>query len=287
MRALVLNSDTRRLARALLPSYQRMKYTQIKRGEGLEFDQIREYQEGDDIRTIDWACTARSQKVLVRQYLEVKKRTVLIVLDVSLSGIYSSCSTSRFTFMVQLAGALALCAAYAHDSVGLMLFSSDITIMIPPRCSMATAYTILATLAAQVPQGSTCVRKPLEYLAAYTSPALVFFISDFIDDEDSTSMVPLIAAAARHAIVGIRYIDQFEHKLPSFGFIELEDIEQGTHAFIDLRKNTQLLQQKSLSLFHMNRAHWFKKARGELLELPCTPAHVSLLQKFFLAILRK
>ena len=159
-------------------------YTTAQKGSGFEFDQIREYQEGDDVRFIDWQSSARMNKLLVRQYLEERNRTINLLVDVSASTMFGSTSSLKSEVIAQLSGMLALVAEYGKDSVGLCMYSDDVDTYIPAARGRQHTQTILKTIFEATATKETSLKKGLEFLIKQKQKkGIVFIISDFLDED--------------------------------------------------------------------------------------------------------
>src|SRR5258707_662959 len=154
------------------------------KGTGFEFDQIREYNFGDDIRFIDWKASARNNKLLVKQYIEERSRTIFLAVDISHSSIFGSGLHNKHSRIVELASVLALVAQHGKDHVGLLMFSDTIASYIPPGNSLHHVHRIMETMLSFKPkQSKTDISKALQHLLSIKkSDAIVFLISDFIDE---------------------------------------------------------------------------------------------------------
>src|SRR5579872_4207588 len=154
------------------------------KGAGFEFDQIREYSFGDDIRFIDWKASARNDKLLVKQYIEERSRTIFLVVDVSRSSIFGSGLHNKQSRITELASVLALVAQHGKDRVGLLLFSDKVEAYIPPASSLHHIHHIMEQMLLFTSQRSeTNISCALERLLSLKkSDAIVFLISDFIDE---------------------------------------------------------------------------------------------------------
>jgi len=204
------------------------------KGTGFEFDQIHDYSFGDDIRFIDWKASARNNKLLVKQYIEERSRTVFLVVDVSQSSIFGSGTSNKYNRIVELASVLALVAQHGKDHVGLLLFSDKIETYIPPGSSLHHIHRIMETMLTFTPRKSkTDISKALQHLLSIKkSDAIVFLISDFIDDSLDTY---LTQAARRYDVIAVRCLDGNEKSMPVVGFITVEDMETGELVELDLR----------------------------------------------------
>ena len=194
------------------------------KGSGFEFHQLRDYEQGDDIRFIDWKSSARSNKMLVRQYLEDRNRMVYVAVDVSGSTEYGIGTVLKSDLMKQLAAIFAFVSLHRNDSVGLILFSEEVEKIIPPRSSRAHVFSLVETLYSYTPkQHTTRLDAPLEYLARLRGQkALVCLISDFMNPFDG-ALLSLIGR--HHDVMAMRCLDEREIHFPSVGTLVMEDRE--------------------------------------------------------------
>jgi uncharacterized protein (DUF58 family) len=208
------------------------EYRSAFRGRGIEFEEVREYQPGDDIRNIDWNVTARAGRPFVKQYVEEREMTVMILLDLSPS---LACPTPRGTksrVAAEIAALLAYAATRSNDRVGLMTFSDRIERYIPPAKGGRHAQRLVAELQRQAPSGQgTDLAGALNYLErVQRRGAILFLISDFLSDDFS---LPLAAAARRHDVVAISVTDPLDDELPGVGLLQVADAESGMRRLID------------------------------------------------------
>jgi uncharacterized protein (DUF58 family) len=216
------------------------------KGAGFDFDQIREYQMGDDIRFIDWASSARTDKILIRQYMQERDRTIIIALDISASGLFSSGNELRKDVMAQVACVLALVSDYGKDAVGLVLFSEEIEYVIPPSRGLQHVYALMEKVFEYKPiKKTTALKSIFDYVTKLTCrDALVVVISDFIDKHSFEKQ--LRVAAIRHDLILMRCLDKREEQLVPCGFVTVEDPENGVSGILDMRVSSA----KKLS-FHL------------------------------------
>ncbi len=209
------------------------EYHSVFRGRGMEFDEVREYQPGDEVRTIDWNVTARNGAPFVKRYREERELTVLFVVDVSASGVFGSKDRSKLELAVEVAALLMFSALKNNDKVGLILFAGDVLRYLPPRKGKASVLRLLRELVAARPvAGETRVDAALEFLTrVQRRKAVVFLVSDFLGDGWER---PLRIARARHDVVAITVDDPRERALPDVGFVTLEDAETGERVEVDL-----------------------------------------------------
>ncbi len=199
------------------------------KGQGIEFNDFREYQPGDDVRFIDWNVTARMNEAFIRQYVEEREMTVLLLVDVSSSGDYGSGEDSKRERAAEIAAVFAFSAQSNNDKVALAMFTDEVEFYLPARKGAAQALRIVREILNYQPRHSLTALEPALQLAVQRIPhrALVFVISDFITPRDQTASWEraLRACAAKHDVVAVHLMDPREFKLPAAGNICLEDPE--------------------------------------------------------------
>jgi uncharacterized protein (DUF58 family) len=259
---------TRRMLNGLLIGDSRSKI----KGTGFEFDQLREYNNGDDIRFVDWKSSARNNKLLVKQYIEDRSRTVVIAVDISYSTIYGSADCSKHMRIAQAASVLALAGHYNKDHVGLLLFSEGVNEYIAPGSSLTHVHRIIHRLLSVEPQRKkTDISQALKYLLSIQKrSAIVFLISDFIDNNLS-SYLPL--AAKKFDLIAVRCLDANEKKLPYVGFITVQDLETGESVELDTRSHSAYGIERFLTVRLDNQNNLFKKYGIDLCLLSLDQAH--------------
>lgn len=220
------------------------------KGVGFEFDQIRDYLVGDDLRFVDWHASARSQTLLVKQYIEERSRIVMLVIDVSRSMLFGVHGEGKYARVAWIASLLSLITMYGSDRVGCILYTDTIEHFIPPAKGHAHVYEIMRILFEYKPTKtktniSVALKKLLELRQ---KKAVVFLISDFIDD--SLKMY-LGHVAKRHDIIAIRCLDMYECELPAIGYITVQDQEDGSCGVIDARtKGASIIKDILLQRMH-------------------------------------
>lgn len=265
---------TRRLLKSSLVG----NYTVAQKGFGLEFDQIREYQPGDDVRFIDWKSTARSNRVLVKQYYQERSRVIWLAVDVSKSVQFSSSSSTKHDSIAQIASVLSIVADSGKDMVGLILFSDNIEYCLPPQRGRVHLHEIMKQVFAFEPQeGKTNIEKVFKYLMQRRSnEAIVFLISDFID-EGYEKIIPFFTPW--FDLIAIRCLDDIERRFPIVGGLCIQDIETGEMSELD--SNTQM-QLGDFVAFHIeNQNRLFKKFRIDYLDINPRQPFVGDLIRFF------
>jgi len=202
------------------------EYHSAFKGRGMSFAETREYQYGDDVRSIDWNVTARSGKPHIKVFEEERELTAMLVVDVSPSTAFGTTHREKAALAAELCGVLAFSAVKNNDKTGLILFSDRIERFVPPRTGRKHAMRILRELLYHPSAGEgTDIGGALEYLAkVIRRRAVVFLVSDF---QGSGFERPLAIAARRHDLVAVRTSDPKEHSLPPMGLVEFEDPETG------------------------------------------------------------
>jgi uncharacterized protein (DUF58 family) len=251
-----------------------------QKGIGFEFDQLREYQPGDDVRFIDWRGSARSNSLLVKQYIEERSRTVLIAVDVSGSSFFSSDELLRNELFAQIASMLALVAHYGKDRAGLILFSDAVECFIPPAQGLLHARNIMQTLFTHKPSGrQTNINAALQrILKVRRKDSIVFLLSDFISTRFEQQ---LRSVALLNELIAVRYLDINEKRLPSVGFITIEDIETDSAYLVDMRSAGAATLNQFLTERLDSQNKLFRKYGIDVLDVAGNKQFMSDIVKFF------
>jgi uncharacterized protein (DUF58 family) len=271
--------------RRLLNGMQAGDYITALKGSGLEFDQIREYQVGDDVRFIDWNSSVRMNKMLVRQYLEERNRTVLLLVDTAPSTKFGSTETLKSELIANVASVLALVADYSKDAVGLIQYSNTMEKYIAPARGRKHAHKIMEHLfeyASTMPDEEQFFLPHLDSVAELLSRkhknALVFVLSDFIDNASS---IELFGRCGRHAdMVAIRCLDPVERTFPEVGILAINNLyEQKTQVF-DMSKKSNVYYNNVLQNRLMEQNKIFKKYKMDIVDLSPNTAFIEDLITF-------
>ena len=217
-----------------------------QRGFGFDFDQLRTYQYGDDVRLIDWKSSARTgEKLLVRQYFEERNRTFIICLDISASTLFGSGDIIKQDMMQQISGALSLAAEYSKDKVGLILFSDQIEKIIPAAKGKSHVHSLIETIFSHKPKSKkTDLNVLFNHIAKkIDKKAIIFVISDFISTEYEKSLKQVVF---NKEVIAISCCDTQELELISSGFISMRDSETEELILIDSRKKNKFKVQDVL-----------------------------------------
>jgi len=210
------------------------EYASVFKGRGMEFDEVREYTPGDEVRDIDWNVTARAGRPYVKRYCEERELTILFLVDVSASGAFGSTDRSKLEMIAEIAALLMFSALKNNDKVGLCLFADRVLEFLPPRKGKANVLRFIRELVAAEPvSAETDLASALEYASKVLKRrAVVFLISDF-QGEDYEHALRL--TNRRHDLVAITVADRRERALPDVGFITLRDPETGEAREVDTR----------------------------------------------------
>ena len=201
-------------------------YLSVFKGRGMEFDALREYTPGDEIRHIDWNASARMNRPYVKQFIEERELTLLLVADVSSSMLYGSGVQSKQELMAEVGALIALSAVENRDRVGLLRFAEDFMHFLPPGRGVTHALQIASELLAPIPKGrKSSYGAMLNFLySVQKRHCLCFFLSDFLDLE---SAAPFAMAARRYDSIALCLSDQREQQLPSLNILNLRPLEGG------------------------------------------------------------
>ena len=204
------------------------------KGRGMTFSEVREYQHGDDVRFIDWNVTARTGKPYIKIFEEERELTVLLLIDVSSSGVFGSKSILKVDLGIEIAAMLGFSAIKNNDKVGLILFNDDIVKYIPPKKGKSHVLRLITDLVNHdynKDQNQTSIKNALEFASKISRRKNVMFvISDFMDDNFWTEMKYL---NFNHDVIGIQIYDIFEKEFPNLGLINVHNSESNEKVWID------------------------------------------------------
>lgn len=234
-------------------------YRSIFKGRGMEFEEVREYVEGDDMRIIDWNVTARSQVPHVKTFCEERELTVLIAADISRSMAFRTESLSKREWMTRIAGTFALSAVENEDRVGLILFGDRVEKYIPPQKGFGHAFRLIRDLlVSQSDAQTTNLKSALDFVGAvHRRPAICFLFSDFLC-EPAGNVLRLIAK--KHDLFAVRIYDALEAEFPPLGLFRLRDQETGEVRFVDW--SSEDMQHT----YRQSREKFLQKHRDAILE---------------------
>jgi len=224
----VLQITTRKVVNDVLAG----EYGSVFRGRGMDFDEVREYMPGDEIRSIDWNVTARTGHPYVKRFVEERELTVMFLVDLSASGAFGSVRKLKNEIAAELCALLAFSAVKNNDKVGLVVFTDRVEMFIPPKKGTKHVLRVIRELLNFKPRpASTDIAGALDYLGRITTKrSVVFLVSDFQAEGFEKKMRVL---GKRHDLIAVTIVDPREVRLPDVGLIELEDAETGETVLVD------------------------------------------------------
>ena len=266
------------------------EYKSAFKGSGLNFDALRDYQVGDDIRLIDWKVTARNRNAVVRQYKEERQLTIMLIVDLSASNNFGSQEKNKRDMTIELATVLASLAIKNNDKVGMLLVTDHIEAFIPAKQGKAHVFRMIKELLLFEPRSKkTDLKKVLnDALSLIPNKSVVFMISDFIHNLDNSSPqydfekeLKVFTKTSDFIAVSIR--DPFEFALPNLGFLELVDPESGNVTLMNLNRNSVREQFSSAQKEEKLRLkNLFKKLQIDFLDLLTSRNYIHDLLMLFL-----
>ncbi len=208
------------------------QYESVFKGKGMQFDEVREYIPGDDIRNIDWNVTARTGKPHIKRFVEEREMTVIFAVDLSASGNFGTVEKTKSELAAEFCAVLAFAALKNNDKVGLLIFTDTIEHYIPPKKGSKHILRLIRELLCFKSKGKeTDISQALEYIGKVTKKkATVFLLSDFFDDGFKRQLNLL---NKKHDVIAVNVSDPTEEHFPKVGLIEMEDAESGEKILID------------------------------------------------------
>ena len=270
-------------------------YQSVFKGQGVAFSEVRAYTPGDDVRTIDWNVTARTGEPHVKLFTEEREVTVMLVVDMSASLDLGSRDHDKRALVARLAATFAFSAIRNNDRVGLIGFTDQVEVFVPPRSGRKHVLAVVQRVLTHEPiHRGTRASAGLEYLARlHKGHAVAILISDFVDalpleaaraDEAAAFERALKLARRRHDVVAIRVEDPLELELPPLGIVALEDLELlglGGDAFIDLTRGRADRYRKSVGEERLRLERLMNKLRLEMMSIRCGDNWQQPLVSFF------
>ncbi|WP_254639971.1 DUF58 domain-containing protein [Chitinophaga sp. GbtcB8] len=258
------------------------EYHSAFKGRGMSFSEVREYQFGDDVRSIDWNVTARFNHPFVKIFEEERELTVMLLVDVSESSAFGTVHQNKRNLTTEICAVLAFSAINNNDKVGVIFFSDGVEKYIPPKKGKSHILFIIRELLSFKPKKKgTNIRETLRFFNnAAKKRSIVFLLSDFLagDYQDA-----LTIASRRHDMVGIHVYDQRDKELPPVGLIQTVDAETGGRQWVDAadKRVQQYYTQQFLQHTQYCRSA-FLKSGAELVSVRTDEDYVKALQTFFL-----
>lgn len=256
-------------------------YRSVFKGRGLEFEDVREYEAGDEIRSIDWNVTARMQKAFVKNYREERELSVMLVVDISASSHFGHATHLKSELITEIAALLAFSAIKNHDKVGLLLFSDQIELYLQPKKGSRHVLRIIRELLYFQPKSrGTNLQQALAFLGrVQRHPTICFIISDFMTDAFEQE---LKLTAKRHETIAVHVYDQYEKTLPSLGLMRLHDLETDKLQQIDFSDSqTKQSYQEECEKQLKKLKRMFYQSGTDFISIQTNDSYTKVLQHFF------
>ena len=263
------------------------EYHSIFKGQGLEFSEVRAYQEGDSFRQIDWNVSARMNYPYIKKFEETRELNVLFLVDVSSSTLFGTKGYLKSEYITEIAAVLSFSALSNGDKVGLLLFTDEPEKYIPPTKGRKSALRLLREILYFKPVSkNTNLASNIEYIYRMTKKkSIIFIISDFLDRGFENSIKLL---SKKHDVIGIRVLDEAELSMPNAGLIDFYDTETGEDFTVNTssasfrKKYAEITQRESNEIENK-----FKKMNVDLIRLFTNEPYIKELMKFFKGRLRR
>ncbi len=259
------------------------EYHSVFKGRGMEFDEVRPYQVGDEIRTIDWNVTARTGEPHVKRYVEERELTVMLLVDASGSEDFGSVQRFKRELAAELTAVLAFAATTNNDRVGLVMFTDQIELIIPPRKGRTHVLRLIRELLAFKPKGrGTDIKLALDTVNRLLKRrGILFLVSDFIADADKYHRA-LAVTNRRHDLVAVDLYDPLEKNIQDIGILSLQDPETEEVVWVDTSNNAwrQSYQQR-LQLLEMDKQRIFHKSKVSRIRIGTNEDYTNPLMSFF------
>ncbi len=268
---------TRGLSRQLFSG----DYHSAFKGRGMAFSEVREYSPGDEIRTIDWNVTARTSTPYVKVFEEERELTVVLVVDISASENFGTRTQFKRELITELCAIIAFSALQNNDKVGLILFSSEVELYIPPKKGKAHVLRIIRELLEfKAKKKGTDVGEALRYFNnVQKKRSICFLMSDFFDDKFENA---LKIASRRHDTIAMKVVDKMEGELPNIGLIQMHDGETGGDYWIDSSNKSTRTQYAELWKSNKEELQsLFKRNKVDSIDIVTGESYLAPLQNFF------
>ena len=257
------------------------EYHSTFKGRGMAFSEVRQYQFGDDVRNIDWNVTARYNEPFVKVFEEERELTMMLMVDVSGSEQFGTYRQFKGEFITEIAATLAFSATQNNDKIGLVLFSNEVELYIPPKKGRSHVLRIIRELLEFKPKNKlTDLGEALKFLSnIMKKKAIVFVLSDFIDDDYQQN---LKIASGKHDITGIRVFDKNEAKIPNLGVVQMLDQESGISTLVNTSSRKirhQYAEEYQGRVEYFKES--FKKAGAGMLDCRLDDSYVKKLLGYF------
>ncbi len=231
------------------------EYHSTFKGRGMTFSEVRQYQFGDDVRSIDWNVTARYNEPFVKVFEEERELTMMLMVDVSGSELFGTTNRFKKDIITEISATLAFSALQNNDKVGLLLFSDEIELFIPPKKGKSHVLRIIRELLEFSPKSNkTNIGEALKYLTnVMKKKAIVFVLSDFMATDYKQT---LKITGKKHDVTGIRIYDEKEEHIPNLGVVQMLDSETGSLKLVNTQSKSV---RNAYGEYYRNRVDYFKE----------------------------
>lgn len=231
------------------------EYHSTFKGRGMTFSEVRQYQFGDDVRAIDWNVTARYNEPYIKVFEEERELTLMLMVDISGSQFFGTENQFKRDTLTEIAATLAFSATQNNDKIGLILFSDDIELFIPPKKGRSHVLRIIRELIEFSPKSNkTDISQAFKYLSnVQKKKAIVFMLSDFIADDYEQN---LKIASGKHDVTGIRVFDRHEESIPNLGVVQMLDQETGK---LEVINTSNKKMRDAYANFYQEKVSYFEK----------------------------
>ncbi len=256
------------------------EYHSIFKGQGIEFEEVREYQPGDDVRLIDWNVTARAGTPFVKKFREEREMLVMLLVDLSASGRFGTRSKSKNQVAAETAAILAFAAIKNNDKVGMIVFTDQIELYVPPRKGRSHVLRLIREILYFTPRGrGTDISGALQFFNRVTRRrSVAFLISDFFGAGYEHA---LSIAHQRHDVIAVKVEDARERKWVDVGLIEFEDLETGRRVVVDSTGIAGIQFDRAVALANMRRKRFFDSIGLDQVNVATDAPIADNLVKFF------
>jgi uncharacterized protein (DUF58 family) len=255
-------------------------YQSVFKGRGMAFSEVREYLPGDDVRSIDWNVSARMSKTHLKLFVEERDRTVMLLVDMSASGLFGTHLQSKREVAAEIAAMVAFSAIVNDDKVGLIVFTEEVEVYLPPKKGKKHVLRVIREILSYQPRSrKTNIEAGLSYLSKVTRRRTVsFLVSDFLarDWQPSVRM-----ASRRHDLVPVVIADSFEQELPKVGLVVFQDIESGELIEFDTSGPEAHEYRETVALRRKERDGYFRRLRLDSVQVQTDKPYVDALVRFF------
>lgn len=232
------------------------EYHSTFKGRGMTFSEVRQYQFGDDVRNIDWNVTARYNEPFIKVFEEERELTMMLMVDISGSELFGTDEQFKNELVTEIAATLAFSATQNNDKIGLILFSDQVELYIPPKKGRSHVLRIIRELIEFHPQSKkTNIAEALKFLSnVMKKKAIVFLLSDFIADDYHHTMK---IVSGKHDVTGIRVYDRREESIPNLGMVQMQDEETGELMLVNTSSKKV---RRNYEKFYLEKVAYFKES---------------------------